>query len=312
MRAEKQFQIPADAGGRRLDAYLTDRFPDFSRGRIQRLIKAKEVRVNGRPRKPAYILSPADRVEIRLPSPHWGEPEEEDIPLRIIYEDSAIILIDKPPGLLVHPVREGQGGTLVNALLAHSERLSSIGGGLRPGIVHRLDRDTSGLLIVAKTNPAHRELSRQFKAREVDKEYRAITRGRPPAREGRIDFPIGRRRKRRVKMSVAYLQGRPALTEYRVLDFFSGGAYLRVDIMTGRTHQIRVHLARIGCPVLGDRKYGRKIDLPGPFIKVSRQMLHAHRIEFSHPETGRRMNFTAPLPADMRTVLRQLREQRKS
>ncbi len=253
-----EFIIKGRQGGKRLDAYLTARFSDFSRSVIQKIIDAGAVLVNGQPVKASYRVRAEDRVIIWLPEIGDGTPTPEDIPLRIVYEDDAFVVVDKAPGMVVHPSRGNWSGTVVNALQFHFDRLSTVGGAERPGIVHRLDRDTTGLLIVAKDDRAHGLLGQQFEYRTIHKEYRAIVYGAPDRDSDYINVPIGFHPTIREKMWVPrehYRGGKPAVTFYEVLERFDGYAHVRCLPETGRTHQIRVHLAHIGHPVVADKLY---------------------------------------------------------
>ncbi|MFH1038282.1 MAG: RluA family pseudouridine synthase [PVC group bacterium] len=307
----REFRVGEEEAGARQDVFLTARLEGISRSRIRVLIEKGRALVNGKLVKPHHPLSPGDRVEVVLPPPSEslgeGLPGPEPISLDILYEDEGIIVINKPPGLLVHPLRAGQGGTLVNALLHRVGSLPETGGVLRPGIVHRLDRDTSGVMIAAKSDRALAGLTRQFRDRTVGKEYLAIVRGEPPAARGECDYPLGRSLRRRTRVTVRYSGGRPARTAYEVIERFGACSLLRLEIMTGRTHQIRVHLSRLGCPVLGDREYGRKNGEGPRAPEAPRQMLHAHRLRIAHPLTGEPMEFVAPIPGDMENVLNVLR-----
>ncbi len=293
------FTVPA-GGVPRLDSWLAAECPDLSRSRIQGLIEAGSVFVNGRAAvRRTEKTAPGDAVEIRLPPPVPAEPQPEDIPLAVVYEDESVLVVDKPAGLVVHPAPGHPGGTLVNAVLFHCPSLAGIGGVARPGIVHRLDRDTSGLMVVAKTQQAMASLAHNFQTHgAIGKTYLAVTHGAPPQLEGRIENLIGRSPRDRKKMAVVERNGKRAVTNWRVAG--AGGAIACVEcrIETGRTHQIRVHMASLGCPVIGDAAYGRpgrdKMLSPAP----ARQMLHAFRLEFPHPLGGRRMSFEAPPPPD--------------
>ncbi len=297
--------VEEEDAGRRLDAFLAGRLTAVSRSRWRKVIEAGGARVEGAAVKPGRRLVPGERVAVSLPRPEADRPRPEEIPLEFLYRDDFLAAVNKPPGLLVHPVRAGQGGTLVNALLYHLGSLPDTGSSLRPGIVHRLDRDTSGVMVAARTGPAWSDLVRQFKDRTVEKEYLALVRGRPPRQEGECLLPIGRSPKRRTKMSVRYAGGRRARTVYRIEESFPGCSLLRLGPATGRTHQLRVHLARLGCPVLGDPDYGGKGggDLPVP----ARQLLHSHRLKIRHPGDGRPREWNAPLPADMEEMIALLR-----
>jgi 23S rRNA pseudouridine1911/1915/1917 synthase len=296
----------AHKAGKRLDAWLADSQPDLSRARWQALIKSGAVTVNGRPAKPNCKLSEADRIEWTIPPPVATETLAEDIPLQVLFEDRHIIVVNKPAGLVVHPAAGNRSGTLVNALLHHCKDLSGIGGEERPGIVHRLDKDTSGVMVAAKTEQAMTELARQFKDRETEKEYLAIVRGVPEPPTGRVDAPIGRHPIHRKKMAVNVRHSRHAVSNYQVLEDFKQAALLRVRIETGRTHQIRVHMAHLRHPIVGDTLYGRP---GGPdAIRAERQMLHAAKLSIAHPDTGERLYFSAPLPPDMEDLLARLRQ----
>ena len=290
----------------RLDAWLAARHPEHSRARWQQLIRDGHVQVNGTPRKPNHPVRAGDDVTFTIPPAAPTALAPEDIPLDILYEDADLIALNKPPGLVVHPAPGHDTGTLVHALLHHCPDLPGIGGEQRPGIVHRLDRDTSGVLVVAKTEPALAHLSAQFKARDTRKEYLALAWGMPHPRAGTIRTLIGRSERDRKKMSVQVKHGRPAVSHYEVIETFADCSLLRVRIETGRTHQIRVHLAHLGHAVVGDALYGhaRGRRLPVP---VERQLLHAARLELKHPRTGAPLVFAAPLPADFAAVLDALR-----
>lgn len=288
--------------GMRLDAWLAANEPEHSRSRWQALIKEEAVTVNGESAKRNAKLMEGDRVAWSIPEPVSSEVLPEDIPLDILYEDTHIIAVNKPAGLVVHPAAGNESGTLVNALLHHCTDLAGIGGEKRPGIVHRLDKDTSGVMVVAKTEAAMNELARQFKERETGKEYIAIVRGVPQPPTGTIEAPIGRHPIHRKKMSINVRNGRHAVSHYRVEEAFNAASLVSVKIETGRTHQIRVHMAHIRHPVVGDALYGRNST-----IQATRQMLHAAKLFISHPDTNERMEFNAPLPQDMENLLTQLR-----
>ena len=287
-----EFQItPADAG-QRIDQYLAARVPELSRSRIQDLIKTGHVRVNSRETKASAKLHARDHITITEPPPAAATTDAEDIALDVLYEDSDLIVLNKPAGLVVHPAAGHWHGTLVNALLHHCHGLSSIGGEERPGIVHRLDKETSGCLVVAKNDLAHRALTRQFAGREITKIYLALASGEFREPSGIIEGAIGRHPIHRKKMTVLVGErGRAARTDYRTLGKVPGGTLVECTLHTGRTHQIRVHLKHLGHPLLGDEVYGRRAGF-------ERQMLHAWKLGFTHPTTAGRMNFTAPIPAD--------------
>jgi 23S rRNA pseudouridine1911/1915/1917 synthase len=286
--------------GRRLDVFVSE-VSGLSRARVQRLIEEGHVLVDGRAQKARHRVDAGESIQLHLPPTIPLELIPEQISLDILYEDDDLIVLNKPAGMVVHPGAGRRSGTLVHALLAHCERLPGIGGVERPGIVHRLDRDTSGALVVAKTEVAHFSLSGQFKARMVKKRYLALVHGDLRQEHGRIEAPIGRREHDRKRMGVRIRDGREARTIYRVLRRLPGMTLLALDLETGRTHQIRVHLAHIGHPVVGDQVYGgrrerRRAASDEP--SVERQMLHAWRLGFSHPTRGVWVEFSAPIPRD--------------
>jgi 23S rRNA pseudouridine1911/1915/1917 synthase len=308
--------VPDDAEGARLDRFLVSVLPQHSRSQIQRLIKDGHVRVGAREAKANQPVKTGQEIAIDVPAPADAAPQPEALPLPIVYQDRDLIVVDKPAGMVVHPAAGHASGTLVNALLHHVDDLSGIGGEKRPGIVHRLDRGTSGLMVVAKHDAAHEELSRQFREREVEKEYVALVWGEVMAGR-RIDAPIGRDPGNRKKMAAApsnrVRRSREAVTRIvRAEHFGRMLTFAAVAIHTGRTHQIRVHLSAIGHPVVGDPIYGgvhRRV--PGDLRAVThldRPFLHAARLAFAHPSDGRRMEFESPLPADLERVLDELRE----
>jgi len=311
--------------GQRLDRFLQGQAPDLSRTRLQALIKAGHVRENGRTiGEPGHKVKPGAVFELHVPAPDEAEPEAQDMPLNIVHEDSSLIVLDKPARLVVHPGAGHSSGTLVNALIAHcGDSLAGIGGVKRPGIVHRLDKDTSGLLVVAKTDAAHQGLSEQFAAHGADgrmeRAYLALVWGEPSPRVGRIATSIGRKATNRTKMAVVReAAGRAAATRYEVLKTFTDdhakplASLVKCRLETGRTHQIRVHMAHIGNPVMGDATYGTgfsasKVKLNETarraLEKLDRQALHAAVLGFEHPRTGKPMRFESPLPADMASLL---------
>ena len=296
--------IEESGAGKRLDAWLAEAEADHSRARWQALIAEGDVTVNGEAVKRNFKLRTGDEVKWIIPEPVSSEVLPEDIPLNILYEDAHLIVINKPAGLVVHPAAGNETGTLVNALLHHCTDLAGIGGEKRPGIVHRLDKDTSGVMVVAKTEAAMTELARQFKARETEKEYLAIVREVPKPPRGRIATTLGRHPILRKKMAVDVRNGRHAVSYYEVIEAFERAALLRVRIETGRTHQIRVHMAHLKHPVIGDKLYGRARTNE---IQAERQMLHAAKLSIAHPDTGEQICFNAPLPDDMNTLLKKLR-----
>ncbi|MEK6814857.1 MAG: RluA family pseudouridine synthase [Nitrospirota bacterium] len=302
----KPLQVPSTEKGARLDAYLARVLPDQSRSRIARLIDGGHVTVDGGVSKPSHRLKGGEAVQVVVPPPAPADIPAEAIPLDVLYEDADIIVVNKPAGLVVHPGAGRRTGTLVNALLHRCPDLAGIGDKIRPGIVHRLDRDTSGVMAAAKTERAHRSLAAQFKNRTVEKEYLAVVAGRMPKKRGRIEAAIGRHATQRKKMTTRTRRGREAVTEYRVVAESERASLLSVRILTGRTHQIRVHMAASGHPVLGDGVYGGKSARPAD-VPLPRQMLHARRLAFTHPVTGERLSFAAPIPEDMRNLLERLR-----
>jgi 23S rRNA pseudouridine1911/1915/1917 synthase len=282
----------------RLDRFLTRRLhPEFSRSFLQKLISKGHVTLNGRVAKSHTKLKPGDKVEVTVPPPEVARVQGEDIPLDIVYEDERLVVVDKPAGMVVHPAAGNPKGTLVNALLFHCRDLSGIGGELRPGIVHRLDKDTSGLLVVAKDDAAHRGLSAQFKSRRIKRRYIAFVRGTVQLDNGRIDLPITRNKRHRQKMAVGFEGAREALTHYSVMKRYGDYTMLELVLGTGRTHQIRTHLEYLGHPLLGDRKYGRSCRA------IARHALHAATLGFTHPATGEFMEFSSELPDDMKKLL---------
>lgn len=297
----KTLELVADRSGERLDSFIARRQPELSRSRIRQLIDEGLVSVDGKHGKPSAKVMNGSVVSVSVPPPVAMELEPEEIPLTIIYEDENVIVVDKPAGLTVHPAPGHPRGTLVNALLAACPDLRGIGGTLRPGIVHRLDKDTSGLIVVAKNDRANRALQAQLKEREVKKTYIALVRGVPQPREGTIEAPIGRNPKNRKKMAVV-ANGRDAQTKYRVVEVLGDGEYSLVEAqpISGRTHQIRVHLAALNHPIVGDATYGKKSEF------VDRQFLHASKLDFAMPVSQRRIEFESPLPADLRRALQRL------
>ncbi len=284
---------------KRLDSFLTEALDGrFSRRQLKDALDGGMISVNGVPAKPRTLVKEGDRIEGELPLERPLGPSPETIALGVVYEDENLLVIDKPVGMVVHPGAGNSKGTLVNALLGRGGGLSDVGGAERPGIVHRLDKDTSGLLVVARDNRTHRKLQTQFEERSVDKIYEALVRGRVEFEEGHVDRPIGRHPKMRNKMAVSTApDAREAVTRYRVLRRFPRATLLEVRILTGRTHQIRVHLASLGYPVVGDRLYGNVQDA------APRLGLHARRLKFTHPRTGERLSFESPPPPDFRALV---------
>ena len=312
--------VAASQTGWRLDVFLVHHFPDYSRVHLRRVITAGGAKVDGLGGKPSYRLRPGQRVQVVLPEIPREAPQPEDIPLEILYDDEWMAVINKPPGMVVHPARGHWSGTLASALQHHfGGQLSSVGGPTRPGIVHRLDRDTSGVILVAKNDLAHSRLGAQFQARTIEKEYFALVSGCPARDRDVIEQPIGVHPRQREKMAIRPDEtvSRPAHTFYEVLERFDGFAAVRASPKTGRTHQIRVHLSHIGCPVLCDRQYGgrRRItrgeirrDTEDTLVLLDRQALHALRLRFSHPDTGKPIEVEAPLPDDIAAALAELRK----
>ena len=302
--------VSAEQAGIRLDQFLVGELPGHSRSQIQRLIKDGRVHVAGREAKANYVIRPGDAIGIDVPAPVAAAPEPEPLPLDVLFEDADIIVVNKAAGMVVHPAPGHGGGTLVNALLHHVDDLSGVGGELRPGIVHRLDRGTSGVMVVAKHDASHREMARQFHDREVEKEYEALVWGL--VHQGRrIDAAIGRDPNDRKKMSNRARFARSAVTRITFSRFLDGVSYLHVAIATGRTHQIRVHLSGIGHPIVGDTVYGGVRRLMSAQLRIvqrlERPFLHARRLAFTHPsDPDRRLEFTAPLPEDLQSVLDEL------
>ena len=290
-----QLIVPQVSSRLRLDQFLARELPAFSRSRLQRLIRDQNVTLNGAGARPRDIVGAGDRIEISEPPLEKIGSHPEAIPLNVLYEDEELIVLNKPPGLVVHPAAGQREHTLVNALLYHFPRLSGIGGQERPGIVHRLDKETSGCLVVAKTDQAHRNLSAQFAERTVEKIYLALVAGKLRQTTGMIEEKIGRHPVHRKRMSVTSRQGRPAKTEYRVLTSSAEMSLVECKLHSGRTHQIRVHLHHLRHPVLGDKVYGGKVAKSFP-----RQMLHAWKLAFEHPRTGEWKKFEAPVPIDFR------------
>jgi len=305
--------VPQEHAGLRLDRFLAASGHGWTRSQVARWIEDGHVTRNGAHTKPAHLLRPGDAIDVLPPPPAPSDVLPQAIPLAVIYEDTQLIVINKPPGLVIHPAAGNPDGTLVNALLAHCRDLSGIGGVERPGIVHRLDKDTSGVLIAAKTDAAHQALSLAFRWRTTDKRYLAVVYGDPKRDEGVVDAPIARHQSERKRMAVVP-GGRPARTLYWVRERFAGAALMECRLVTGRTHQIRVHLAHVGHALVGDPVYaGRQWRaLADPLVAARcrdfpRQALHAWRLTIAHPTDGRPMTFEAPLPEDIAALLATLR-----
>lgn len=295
--------------GVRLDSYLATRIEGWSRARLQRLIETEDVLVNGRTAKPSYKLREHDELEVELTAPISTSFLPEAIPIEIVYEDETLVVVNKPAGLVVHPAAGIHSGTLANALAYHFQQLPDSGAGVRPGIVHRLDRDTSGLLVVAKTDAALEHLSDQFRDRTVFKSYVALVHGQVKTESGRIEQPVARDPSNRTRMAVVR-GGRSALSLYRVRQRFNRFTLLDVELKTGRTHQIRVHLAWVKHPVVGDETYGGGRDntiqdaqLRARVRSLGRHFLHAEKLAFTHPQTNQRVEFVSSLPAELSGLL---------
>ena len=301
-----QLEVTELLAGKRLDVALAEVEPKLSRAAARRLIEQGAITVSGSTVKPAHRLRVGEQVRVALPDPVPDRVAPEPLPLEVVYEDSQLIVIDKPAGMVVHPAAGHREGTLVNALLHHCRELAGIGGVLRPGIVHRLDKGTSGLLVVAKTELAHRGLSQQFRVRSVERSYRALVRGRPRADRGSIDAPIGRHPSDRKRFSTRARVARRAVTHWWVEERFQEITLIRVRLETGRTHQIRVHLASVGLPIAGDRVYGGG-RWASAELGLARQALHAASLGFDHPQTEERMHFDSELPEDLASALAGLR-----
>ncbi|HKO99764.1 MAG TPA: RluA family pseudouridine synthase [Pyrinomonadaceae bacterium] len=304
--------VANDEAGIRLDAYLASRIETWSRARLQRLIDAEDVLVNGKAVKPSYKVSEGDEIEVEFTPSPLANFSPENIPITIVFEDDDVVVVNKPAGLVVHPAAGTPSGTLANALAYHFEKLSTHAGAVRPGIVHRLDKDTSGLLVVAKTEAGHENLADQFRAREISKNYVALVYGVVKQESGRIEQPIARDPRNRTRMAVVP-GGRGALSLYRVRRSFNSFTLLDVDLKTGRTHQIRVHLSWLKHPVVGDDLYsgGREngitdVKLRAQIRKLKRQFLHAEELGFRHPRTGESLKFKAPLPVELSALLSEL------
>ncbi len=306
---ERVVHLQVDVAGERLDRYLARLLPGLSRSQVQRLIREAKVILNGEATKSSTLVEPGMRVVVHIPPAPSEEVVPQCIPLDVIYEDDALLVVNKPAGMMVHPAPGRYQGTLVNALLARYPDLA-VGDTGRPGIVHRLDRDTSGLMVVAKTEEALRHLRRQFESRQVEKTYLALVHGQPPAPEGIIEAPLGRDPRQRQRMAVMS-GGRVARTRYRVLEALGDYSLLEVHPETGRTHQIRVHLAWLGMPVAGDRVYGRERSARRveKDLSLERQFLHARRLSFEHPGRKIKVDVEAPLPPDLEQVIRTLQKQ---
>ncbi len=313
-------QVGHSVRQRRIDKYLHGRFANFSRVMLQEIIKSGGVKVNGKPVKPSFQITPGDIIELTLPELPSKDIPAQDIPLNIIYEDEDIIVLNKPPDMIVHPARGNTYGTLVNALVFHSDKLSSGLGEFRPGIVHRLDKNTTGVMVVAKNDIAQWKIAKQFEQRKTKKSYLAIVHGTPNLTADRINAPLGVHPKTREKYAIRPEVGRESITFYEVIENFRGFSLLKLTPKTGRTHQIRVHLSYIKHPIVADDMYGGKLVYPWqladgePKVEepiISRVALHASTLEFIHPTTKKPVKFEAPLPDDMQNAIDMLRKYRK-
>lgn len=316
-RPRVSIRVDEEEAGQRLDRFLAATLGGFSRTQVQHLNAQGAIRVDGRPRSDSFTLTGGETVDVDLPVPAGDEraPAAQDIAIPVIYEDDAVVVVDKPAGMVVHPAHGNRDGTLVNALLGRGTPLAALGSDDRPGVVHRLDKDTSGVIVLARTDAAYRSLAAQFKDKETEKTYHAIVHGHVRAREIVIEAPIARHPVHRQRMAVATTGGRAARTDVFVVDTFEHFDYIRVSTQTGRTHQIRVHMAHVGNPLLGDLLYGgrrsrgagiqarAKTTFERLMKLLPRHALHATRLSFTHPELDTRMTFTSALPGDMRAAL---------
>jgi len=324
MQEENYFEVvvPSHQGKQRLDKFLTQQIASVSRARLQKLIHEELVKVNGKPAKASHLVSPGEKIEVCVPKPTPVDILPENIPLNIVYEDVHLLVLNKAAGMVVHPAFGNYTGTLVNALLYYCGDLSSIGGRQRPGIVHRLDKGTSGLMVVAKNDAAHQSLSNQFKQKETEREYQAICWGRFKKRRGKVETFIARSPKNRKRMTVQ-LSGKLAITNYHVLETHWIHSLVKLNLETGRTHQIRVHLSFLGHPVFGDAEYGggnrqlgnlakNERQFAGELLlKMDRQALHAKVLGFTHPSKNKFMRFDSDMPEDMKLLLESIRNQRR-
>lgn len=317
VREPLRIVVPAKQSKERLDVYLTHQIQNATRNKVQKAILQGLVLVNGKKIRPSHPISPGEIIEITLPGPARPDAGPENIPLNIVYEDDHLMVVDKAAGMVTHPAHGNYTGTLVNALLHHAQSLSKVNTELRPGIVHRLDKDTTGLMVIAKTDTAHHVLAQQFARHTIDREYRAIVWGKFKQRKGVIEAKLGRSKRDRKKVAVT-AEGKTAVTEFEVIGQFEFLSYVKLSLRTGRTHQIRVHLAYIGHPVFGDPTYGgrsstwgglagKKAQFAESLLKIiSRQALHARTIGFEHPATQKKMKFDSELPGDMMKVLEKI------
>jgi 23S rRNA pseudouridine1911/1915/1917 synthase len=308
MKKESYIVEPA-AEAERLDTFVSLK-SGLTRSSVQRLIKDGSVLVNSAPEKASCKIKRDDEIELTIPDEVEASLTPEKIPLDIIFEDDHIIVVNKPPGMVIYPAAGHSSGTLMNALASHCKKLASVGAPLRPGIVHRLDKDTSGLIIVAKDDEAYHNLIEQFKDKGIEKEYMTLVYGAPKKQSGEINIPIGRSSSDRKRMSTKTKRAKEAITLYEVKSSYSAASLVKVRIITGRTHQIRVHFTFTGHPVLGDRTYGKKTALKfgNKTLYFKRQMLHAYSLKFTHPVTGKPLELTTPIPEDMEKAIEELTE----
>jgi 23S rRNA pseudouridine1911/1915/1917 synthase len=304
-----KLQAGPDDRGLRLDVFLAGRVENLTRSQIQHLNRSGAIRIDGRQDKAGYRIRGGETIEVDLQPLQPASLTPEQIPLQIYFEDANLAVIEKPAGLVVHPGSGTHGGTIANALVFHFQNLSDVGGEARPGIVHRLDKKTSGLLIVAKNNVAHARLSAAFQDRRVQKTYLTLVHGRPKRASGTIELSVGRHPTIRTKMAAGHAKGRAAYSEYRVLESFHGFSLVEMTIKTGRTHQIRVHLSAIGHPVVGDDVYGARSyrGFAKKYGALNRYFLHAAHLRFDHPMTGEPMEFHSPLPSELQKLLESIK-----
>lgn len=301
----KQIFFYADAAnaGQRIDRYISEQSTEFTRSAVQKLLSDEQIHISGKPVKKNYKICGGETIVMELPAAHDMPPKPQDLPLDIVYEDDDLLVVNKARGMVVHPAAGNWEGTLVNALRFHcGDQLSDANGEIRPGIVHRIDKDTSGLLVVAKTNTAHIHLAQQIQIHAVRREYEAIVCGTVRDSFGVVNQPIGRQKENRKRMAIVE-DGRHAVTHYKVLERYAGYTYMQFRLETGRTHQIRVHMASMGHPIIGDPLYGRKRDR---FASIGGQCLHARRLQFVHPRTGQEMEFYAPRPEYFDQIIEKL------
>ena len=305
---KSEFTVDAAQAGKRIDV-VTSELSGLTRSQVHRLIEHGHLTVNNGPTKPNYKARNGDSISISIPE-EGQELIAEDLPIQVLYQDDYLIVVNKPPGMVVYPAAGHSRGTLMNAVAFHAGKLASIGGPLRPGVVHRLDKDTSGIMVIALNDRAYYDLVEQFRHRTMDRRYRVVVFGNPRENSGTISLRIGRSESDRKKMSTRSRRGKDAVTTWKVIERFQAATLIEAKLGTGRTHQIRVHFASIGHPVLGDRTYGSKTVVEAGRRKITfpRQMLHAELLGFTHPITGERLAFSRPMPEDMNMKVRELKE----